>query len=59
MSIIAAIDAALDGAALTLDGHQLVNLLSTIFWTVHARTPDGQFYHGIVRLRAATEPALP
>jgi hypothetical protein len=49
--IIAAIDAALDGAALVLDGHRLVSL-STTFWTV-AR--EGENYRGIVRLRAATE----
>ena len=51
--IIAAIDAALDGAPLALEGHRLVNL-STTFWTV-AR--DGENYRGIVRLRAATERA--
>jgi Protein of unknown function (DUF3168) len=50
-AIIGAIDAALDGAALVLEGHRLVNL-STTFWTV-AR--DGENYRGIVRLRAATE----
>jgi hypothetical protein len=49
--IIAAIDAALDGAALALEGHRLVNL-STTFWTV-ARA--GENYRGVVRLRAATE----
>jgi hypothetical protein len=49
--IIAAIDAALAGAALVLDGHRLVSL-STTFWTV-AR--EGENYRGIVRLRAATE----
>lgn len=49
--IIAAIDAALDGAALALDGHRLV-ALATTFWTV---VRDQEDYRGIVRLRAATE----
>jgi hypothetical protein len=51
--IIAATDAALDNQALELDGHHLVSL-STIFWTA-LHTPDGQFHHGIMRLRATTE----
>ncbi len=54
-AIIAALDDALDGAAPALDGHVLVNL-RTVFW--HAlRDTDGETYHGIVRLRAVTEPA--
>jgi hypothetical protein len=52
--IIAAIDAALDGAALTLDGHTLINLATT-FWTVTREKPS-ELYRGVVRLRAATEP---
>ncbi|CAN5208763.1 DUF3168 domain-containing protein [soil metagenome] len=51
--VLAEIDAALDGAGLTLADHHLVNL-STVFWTV---TPEpGDLYRGLVRLRATTEP---
>ena len=50
--IIAAIDAALDGAVLALDGHRLINLATT-FWTVMREAGDA--YQGVVRLRAATE----
>jgi hypothetical protein len=53
--IIAEIDAALDGAALTLDGHRLINLATT-FWTVVREAPS-ELYRGVVRLRAATEPS--
>lgn len=52
--IVAAMDAALDGAALALDGHRLINL-RTIFWHALAEA-DGLTYHGILRLRAVTEP---
>ena len=52
--IIAAIDAALDGAAFALDDHRLINLATT-FWTVMREVPD-ELYRGVVRLRAATEP---
>ncbi|MEG9884633.1 MAG: DUF3168 domain-containing protein [Hyphomicrobiales bacterium] len=56
-AIIAAVDHALDDAALGLEDHNLVNL-RTIFW--HAlRETDGRTYHGIVRLRAVTEPESP
>jgi hypothetical protein len=51
--IIAAIASALDGSALTLDGHRLVNL-ATASWTVLRESP-GELYRGIVRLRATTE----
>src|SRR5947199_9970375 len=37
--ISAEIDAALDGAALTLDGHRLINLATT-FWTVTRDPPS-------------------
>lgn len=50
--VLAEIDAALDGAALVLTDHRLVNL-STVFWTV---TREGDLHRGLVRLRAATEP---
>jgi hypothetical protein len=54
-AIIAEIDAALDGAALTLEGHRLINLATT-FWTVTREVPSER-YRGVVRLRAATEPS--
>lgn len=54
-AIVAALEDAIDGAAPALDDHVLVNL-RTVFW--HAmRAPDGRSYHGLVRLRAVTEPA--
>ncbi len=52
--IIERLDAVLDGAALTLDDHQLINL-RVVFWTA-LRDLDGATYHGVVRLRAVTEP---
>ena len=48
------IEAALDGAALVVDGHRLVNL-RLIFWTV-ARSLGSQNFGASLRLRAATEP---
>jgi hypothetical protein len=45
------IEAALDGAALTLTGHVLVNLRA-IFWTV-ARS--NETFNAVVKFRAATE----
>lgn len=48
----AAIAAALDGRALTLAGHRLVNL-SLVFWSV---AKAGQSYGASLRFRAATEP---
>lgn len=47
---------ALHERALTLMGHTLVNL--RVGFTDARRDPDGLSYHGIVRLRAVTEPAL-
>lgn len=50
--ISAAVEAALDGAALTLAGHRLVNL-RLMFWSV---VKTGQNYGASLRFRAATEP---
>lgn len=50
--ICAAVGAVLDGAALTLAGHRLVNL-SMVFWSV---MKSGQSYGATLRFRAATEP---
>lgn len=53
--LIAEVDRVLDGAEPVLADHRLVNL-SVVFWTA-VRDSDGETYHGIVRLRAVTEPA--
>lgn len=45
---------ALAGAPLTLDGHHLSNL--RFIAADVRRQPDGRTYHGIIRLRALTEP---
>jgi hypothetical protein len=50
--ILDEIEAVLDGAALTLEGHRLVNL-RIVFWSV---TRQGENHGASVRLRAATEP---
>lgn len=50
--ISAAVQAALHGAALTLEGHRLVNL-TLVFWSV---VKTGQTYGASLRFRAATEP---
>ena len=52
-AIIAALDDALDNAALALEDHVLINL-HTIFWTVQ-RGLDGKHHQGTMRLRAVTE----
>lgn len=52
--IVAAIEAALDGAALALDGHALVNL-RLVFWTV-AKMRGSENVSATLRFRAATEP---
>jgi hypothetical protein len=44
----------LDGAALSPDEHQLVNL--THQYSDLRRDEDGKTYHGIIRFRAVTEP---
>ena len=50
--ILDEIETVLDGAALTLAGHRLVNL-RLVFWSV---TRQGESYGANVRFRAATEP---
>jgi hypothetical protein len=53
--IAGAVLAALVDAPLALDGHHLANLRFLVADV--RREPDGRTYHGIVRLRAVTEPA--
>lgn len=50
--ISAAVQAALHGASLTLEGHRLVNL-TLVFWTV---VKTGKSHGASLRFRAATEP---
>jgi hypothetical protein len=52
--LLAALRAVFHETALTLDGHRLVNLRHEL--TEARREADGETYHGIVRLRAVTEP---
>ena len=54
--IMGALRSALHDQALTLAGHRLVNLRHE--FSDARRDPDGDTYHGIVRLRAVTEPAV-
>jgi hypothetical protein len=54
-AIADAVDAALNDAALTLDGHALVNL--RFQFAEIRRDPDGITYHAAIRFRAVTEPA--
>lgn len=49
-----AVRAVLDGAALTLGNHRLVNLAHQ--FSDLKRDPDGETYHGVLRFRAVTEP---
>ncbi len=51
----AAVRQTLDGAALTLDGHKLIDIrfLSADF----RRETDGETYRAVLRFRAVTEPA--
>jgi Protein of unknown function (DUF3168) len=51
--LLGLIEGAIDQQALTLDGHRLVNLRHE-FSDVR-REPDGETWHGIMRLRAVTE----
>ncbi|MCI0546836.1 MAG: DUF3168 domain-containing protein [Candidatus Rokubacteria bacterium] len=51
--IIGEVERVLDGAALQLDGHRLVNLRA-VFRTA-LREADGELYQGIIRFRAVTE----
>jgi len=52
--IMRALRSALHERDLTLDGHRLVNLRHEL--SEARREADGETYHGIVRLRAVTEP---
>ena len=52
--ILDEIEAVLDNASLTLDGHRLVNLRLTL-WSV-ARDKNSNNYGATLRFRAATEP---
>ncbi len=52
--IMQALRDALHERALALEGHRLVNLRHEL--SEARREPDGETYHGIVRLRAVTEP---
>lgn len=53
-SIAALIRSALHGQSPALDGHRLVHLRHEL--TDTRRDVDGELYHGVVRLRAVTEP---
>jgi hypothetical protein len=52
--IMSSIRDALHDRDLALDGHRLVQLRHEL--SEARREPDGETYHGIVRLRATTEP---
>lgn len=52
--IVGALRTALHDRPLTLDGHRLINMRQEFADT--RREPSGEGYHGIVRLRAVTEP---
>lgn len=52
--IIAAMNAALGEAVLSLNGHALINL--RFEFADARRDPDGETLHGIVRYRAVSEP---
>lgn len=53
-AIVAALRTALHGAQLPLDGHRLVNLRVT--YADVFRSPDWRPIHGVLRVRAVTEP---
>ena len=53
-SVVAAIRAALHDRDLSVSGHRLINLRHEFSET--RREPDGERFHGLVRLRAVTEP---
>ncbi|MCL4766440.1 MAG: DUF3168 domain-containing protein [Hyphomicrobiaceae bacterium] len=53
--IIGAVRGALHDRVLPLAGHRLVNLRHE--YSEARREPDGERFHGIVRLRAVTEPS--
>lgn len=53
-SVVAAVRAALHDRDLSVSGHRLINLRHDFCET--RREPDGERFHGLVRLRAVTEP---
>jgi Protein of unknown function (DUF3168) len=55
--ILDAVRAALHDQPLTLAGHRLVNLRTEALDI--RRDPDGETFHGMLRLRATTEPETP
>lgn len=55
-AILARVRAALTQAPISLEDHHLVNLLHEV--SEVRLDPDGETYHGIVRLRAVTEPSV-
>jgi hypothetical protein len=55
LAIMEALRVSLHDAALALTGHRLINLRHEA--SEVRREADGETYHGIVRLRAVTEPA--
>ena len=52
--IMGAIKSALHNRVLSLNGHRMINLRHE--FSDARRDPEGDIYHGIVRLRAVTEP---
>ena len=52
--IMGALKNALHNRALALQGHRLINIVHQ--FSDARRDPEGDTYHGIVRLRAVTEP---
>ena len=52
--IMSAVRTALHGQPLNLDGHRLINLRHE--FSEARRESDGETYHGLLRLRAVTEP---
>ncbi len=54
LAILAALEALLHDASLTLSGHALVNL--SVQGTEVLRDPSGNTTHGVIRFRAVTEP---
>lgn len=55
-AVLGALETALADAPLTLQDHRLVSVLP-VFWDAR-RESDGETYHGVMRLRAVTEPDL-
>lgn len=53
--VLGMLEEVLHDSALTLEGHQLVNLRHE--FSQSRREPDGETYRGIIRYRAVTEPS--